>query len=200
MDWSRDISIRQKLQAIVMVTCAAALVITTVVFTFYDRATSLRAKTQDLFVSAEMIGSNSTAALAFHDPGSAREILHALQAKQHVINACIYDSDGKVFAKYSRDAAPGGFSPPPAQGNGTTIVARHMILFQNIVLDRDYIGTIYIEADLRDLDERLLRFVEIDFLVLLGSLVVAFVLSCVFGCRTIGYSLRHGERFFRFPF
>jgi hypothetical protein len=129
MDWSRDKSTRQKLQAIVIVTCAVALVITTVAFTVYDRATSLRAKTQDLIVSAEMIGSNSTAALAFHDPGSAREILRAPQAKQHVINACIYDSGGKVFAKYSRDAAPGGFSPPPAQGNGTTIVARHMILF-----------------------------------------------------------------------
>jgi PAS domain S-box-containing protein len=177
MYWPRDTSIRQKLQGIVMVTCAAALVVATVVFTFYDRATSLRAKTQDLIVSAEIIGSNSTAALTFHDPGSAREILSALQAKQHVINACIYDSDGKVFAKYSRDATPAGFSPPPVQGNGTTVIARHMVLFQNIVLKGDSIGTIYIEADLGDLNERLLRFAEIDFVVLLGSLAVAFVLS-----------------------
>src|SRR6202140_3153825 len=177
MYWPRDTSIRQKLQGIVMVTCAAALVEATVVFTFYDRATSLRAKTQDLIVSAEIIGSNSTAALTFHDPGSAREILSALQAKQHVINACIYDSDGKVFAKYSRDATPVGFSPPPVQGNGTTVIARHMVLFQNIVLKGDSIGTIYIEADLGDLNERLLRFAEIDFVVLLGSLAVAFVLS-----------------------
>jgi PAS domain S-box-containing protein len=177
MHWPCDISIRQKLQGIVMVTCAAALLVATIVFTFYDRATSLRAKTQDLIVSAEMIGSNSTAALTFHDPGSAREILSALQAKQHVINACIYDSDGKVFAKYSRDATPVGFSPPPAQGNGTTTVARHMVLFQNIVLNGESIGTIYIEADLGDLNERLLRFAEIDFVVLLGSLAVAFVLA-----------------------
>ena len=177
MYWPRDTSIRQKLQGIVMVTCAAALVVATVVFTFYDRATSLRAKTQDLIVSAEIIGSNSTAALTFHDPGSAREILSALQAKQHVINACIYDSDGKVFAKYSRDATTVGFSPPPVQGNGTTVIARHMVLFQNIVLKGDSIGTIYIEADLGDLNERLLRFAEIDFVVLLGSLAVAFVLS-----------------------
>src|SRR6202165_2425895 len=177
MHWSRDISIRQKLQAIVMVTCAVALVVATVVFTFYDRATSLRAKTQDLIVAAEMIGSNSTAALTFHDPGSAHEILSALHAKQHVINACIYDSDGKVFAKYSRDATTVGFSPPPVQGNGTTVIARHMVLFQNIVLKGDSIGTLYIEADLGDLNERLLRFAEIDFVVLLGSLAVAFVLS-----------------------
>jgi two-component system, sensor histidine kinase and response regulator len=177
MHWRRDLSIRQKLQGIVMVTCGTALVVATVVFTFYDRATSLRAKTQDLAVSAEMIGSISTAALTFHDPGSAREILSALQAKQHVINACIYDSDGKVFAKYSRDATPVGFSPPPAQGNGTTVVAGRMVLFHKIVLNGASIGTIYIEADLGDLNERLLRFAEIDFVVLVGSLAVAFLLA-----------------------
>jgi len=177
MHWPGDISIRQKLQGIVMVTCTAALLVATIVFTFYDRATSLRAKTEDLIVSAEMIGSNSTAALTFHDPGSAREILSALQAKQHVINACIYDSDGKVFAKYRRDATPVEFSPPPAQGEGSTVVAGHMALFQNIVLNGKPIGTIYIEADLKDLNERLLRFGEIDFVVLMGSLAVAFVLA-----------------------
>ena len=85
MLWCRDISIRQKLQAIVMVTGAAAL----------------------------MIGSNSTAGLAFDDPGSAREILAALLAKQQVINACIYDSDGTVFAHFDfeLDAAFCGCKP-----------------------------------------------------------------------------------------
>jgi len=176
MHWPSDISIRQKLQGIVMVTCAAALLVATIVFTFYDRVTSLRAKTQDLIVSAQMIGSISTAALTFHDPRSAQEILSALQAKQHVINACIYDSDRKVFAIYTRDPTPVDFSPPPARGEGSTVVAGHMALFQNIVLNGKSIGTIYIEADLKDLNERLLRFAEIDFIVLLGSLAVAFVL------------------------
>ena len=160
-----------------MVTCGAALVVAAVIFTLYDRATFLRAKTQDLTVSATMIGSNSTAALTFRDPSSAQEILSALQAKPHVVNACIYDSDGKVFAKYSRDPARAAFSPPPVPGHGRAIVARHMILFQDIILNGDSIGTIYIEADLQDLDDRMIRFVAIDFAVLLGSLAVAFLLS-----------------------
>jgi hypothetical protein len=100
----RDLSIRRKLQGIVTVTCAGALVVATSVFTVYDRATYLRAKTQDLIISAEIIGSNCTAALTFHDPGSVREILTALQAVPYVIHACSYDSDGKAFAQVSRDA------------------------------------------------------------------------------------------------
>jgi len=162
-----------------MITCGAALVVAAGLFTWYDRATFLREKTQDLIASAKMIGSNSAAALTFHDTRLAREVLNALQAKQHVVNACIYDSDGTVFAKYSSSPTHVDFpSPPPTvREGGTTIVARHMVLFQDIVLHGDSIGTIYIEADLEDLNDRLFRFVMIDFIVLLGSLTVVFVLS-----------------------
>src|SRR5258708_29521001 len=178
MRWYQDLSIRTKLQSIVMVTCAAALVVAAGLFTLYDRATFLREKTQDLIASAKMIGSNSAAALSFHDTRLAREVLNALQAKQHVVNACIYDSDGTVFAKYSRSPTHVDFPPPPtAREDGTRIIARHMVLFQVIVLHGDSIGTIYIEADLGDLNDRLLRSVMIDFVVLLRSLTVVFVLS-----------------------
>src|SRR5713101_3366038 len=147
----QDLSISTKLQAIVMVTCGAALVVAAVLFTLYDRATFLREKTQDLVASAKMIGSNSTAALSSHDTRLARELLNALQAKQHVVNACIYDSDGTVFAKYSRSSTHFDFPPlPTAHEGGTTIVAGHMVLFQEIVLHHDSFGTIYIEADLGD--------------------------------------------------
>jgi PAS domain S-box-containing protein len=153
-----------------------ALFVASAAFTIYDRTTFPRAKTADLLASAKMIGSNSTAALTFHDAKSAREILSALQAKEHVTNACIYDSDGKVFAKYTRDTTQVGFCPP-AQRKGSRVAAQHMVLFQDIALNGDSIGTIYLEADLGDLQDRLLRFVSIDFVVLVGSLVVAYLLS-----------------------
>jgi len=178
MRWYQDLSIRTKLQSIVMVTCAAALVVAAGLFTLYDRATFLREKTQDLIASAKMIGSNSTAALSFHDIRLAREILNALQAKQHVVNACIYDLDGTVFAKYSRSLNHVDFPAPPTdRENGTTIVAGNMLLFQDIVLNGESIGTIYIAADLGDVSDRFSRFVMIDFIVLIGSLAVVFVLS-----------------------
>jgi hypothetical protein len=63
---------------------------------------------------------------------------------------------GKVFAKYSRDLTETGSCPPPAQAAGNTVVARHMVLFHNIVPNGDSIGLIYIEADLADLNDRLL--------------------------------------------
>ena len=68
-----------------------------------------------------------------------------------MINACIYDKDGEVFATYSRDAAHSDFSPPPAQAQASAIVRNNMVLFQPITLNGESIGTIFIEADLIDL-------------------------------------------------
>jgi PAS domain S-box-containing protein len=172
-----DLSIGKKLQGIVLVTSGAALLVASVVFTVYDRSTFLQAKTEDLSASATMVGSNSTAALSFRDAQSGREVLAALQAKQHVIRACIYDKTGAAFVSYSRDAAQSDSCPPPAQAQATAIVGRNMVLFQPIIMNGEFIGTIFLKADLVDLQDRLTRFLEIDFLVLLVSLAVAFLLS-----------------------
>src|ERR1700733_13673263 len=66
----KDLSIRQKLQMIVMATSTAALLVASMVFALFDRSIFLRAKTQDLSVTATMVGSNSTAALSFGDTKS----------------------------------------------------------------------------------------------------------------------------------
>ncbi len=177
MRWYDSASIRQKLQGIVIITCGVALVMATVVFTVYDRATFLTAKTDDLATSAKMIGANSTAALVFGDAKSAQEILSALQDKPHILNACIYDAKGKVFATYRRDGAQGGFRAPAVQEDGATVGAENIVLFHKVILNGEGIGTVYLEAELADLHERLRRFIFIDFMVALSSLIVAYLLS-----------------------
>ncbi len=175
----RDLSIRQKLQGIVLITSAVALLVASVVFTLYDRSTFGLGENERILMlpGGDAVGSNSTAALSFGDQKAAKEILAALQAKQNVINACIYDKDGKVFASYRRVATESDCSPSPSQAQASAASQNDMALLQSIILNGETIGTIFIEADLTDLRERLLRFLEIDFLVLLISLAVAFLLS-----------------------
>ena len=48
---------------------------------------------------------------------------------------------------------------------------------EQIILDGESVGMIYLEADLTDLHERFMRFAAIDILVLLVSLAIAFLLS-----------------------
>jgi PAS domain S-box-containing protein len=179
MSWRQHLSIRQKLQGIVMIICGVALLVSSIVFTFYDRATFLRAKTQDLSAIGKMIQNNSTAALTFGDADSAREILSALQAEGDVIHASIYGRHGEVFAKYSRDAIDSNFSPPPFGDGGASIANNRIVLFQRIILNGESIGGLFIEADLDDLSDRTVHFAKIASLVLLASLGIAYLLCSV---------------------
>jgi len=111
----RDLSIKRKLQLIIMLTAGAALVVACGAFLAYDRLAFRSTMTTDLSILAEIVGSNSTAALSFNDPKAAEEILRGLKAKPHIVAAAIYTSDGKVFARYIRADAQQEFQPPPPQ-------------------------------------------------------------------------------------
>ena len=173
----RNVSIRRKLQAIVMLTCGAVLLVTAFVFTVFDRLTFLRSNADDLATTAEMIGENSTAALTFDDTQAAGDTLRALRAKKHVLFACIYDKSGNVLAKYSRDPAQANFSPPVPQAAGSAMVGAHRLLFHPISLGSDVVGTIYLQEDLGELHDRLVRFLEFASLVLLAAFLLAYLLS-----------------------
>lgn len=170
-------SIGQKLQAIVMIAATVPLLLVSLVLTLYDHDSFLQAKTEDLLASAQMVGSNSTAALSSGDSEAAREILGALRAKPHVMNACIYDKNGAVFAKYTRDTSNSVFSPPTRLELGTTVQINHVSIFHPIVYKGEAVGTIFIESDLLDMHDRMVRFMMAAALALLVSLVIAVVFS-----------------------
>ena len=58
-------SLREKLTAIVMVTCSTAILIACAIFAFYDVTTFKKSIADNLVTTAEITGSNITAALGF---------------------------------------------------------------------------------------------------------------------------------------
>ena len=67
----RDLSIKQKLNTIVMLTTGTALFLGFVAFVAYDIMTSRQNIARNLSMMAEIVANNSTAALTFSDPKSA---------------------------------------------------------------------------------------------------------------------------------
>ena len=173
----RDLPIRQKLQGIVVMACGAALFAAFVLLTLYYRNASIRSKTQDIETTATMIASNTTAALTFGESESAEEVLQTLRVKPRVVNACIYDKEGRVFAKYSRDAPESTFVPPLPRLPMSGIVAKHLVVFKSIRLKGEFLGSIFIEVDLADLNEQMTRFLETAPFILMFSLAIASLLS-----------------------
>ncbi|HYM10025.1 MAG TPA: response regulator [Bryobacterales bacterium] len=171
----RDFSIRRKLTLLMMLTSSIALLLACGAFIAYELVAYRNQALSELTTVAEMIGSNSTAALAFEDHKAASETLGALRADTHITAAVVYDKDGAVFAGYARDG--GALLPPRMRADGHSFEGDMVLLFRPIVLDRDRVGTIYIRSDLRQVYARLQRYIEIAGLVMLASVLVAFLLS-----------------------
>jgi PAS domain S-box-containing protein len=168
-------SIRKKLTRIILATCGASILLACTVLAVYDVIAFRRDLANNLLQTAETTGSNTTAALAFGDTQSAREILSSLKAQPQVVEACIYARDGSVFAMYARPGS--AFTPPLSRPAGMVATWRYIILFQPIWLNGEQVGTIYLKSDLENLYQRTARFGEAVLIVILASFVTAYLLA-----------------------
>ena len=151
----QSLSIRRKLQMIIMLTVGAALLVACCALLVGDTIEVRTAMRHDLQTLAQIIGSNSTAALTFNDPKAAEELLSGLRAKQHIVEACLYSGDGRPFASYRRLGTSEKSAPPAPQSDASTFANGHLILFQRIVLDGQTAGTVYLDSDLGEAQSRL---------------------------------------------
>ena len=103
--------------------------------------------------------------------------MNALRAEPHIVAACVYKKNGKLFAKYVRTPGKAGFNPPESAADSHYFKQDHLWLFQRIRFNGDTEGTILLKSDLRALRSRFLRYAGIVVLVLPGSLFVALLLS-----------------------
>jgi len=171
------LKLRHKLTLITMLTSMGALVLACAAFVGYELVTFQRTLTRDLAILGDVIGDNSTAALTFGDNEAAKGVLGSLRAQHHVISACVYGPDGRVFASYRRDPGDEAAWPERAKLDGFESSHRWVSVFRPITLDHDNIGTVYIRSDLGEMQAREKRYAWIVGMVLLASSLVAFLLS-----------------------
>jgi PAS domain S-box-containing protein len=173
----RDLSIRRKLTLIVMITTCTAILLACGAFFAFDIHTLRQSRMHDLETLAEVLGSNSTAAVTFNDPGAAREVLQSLSAKEHIMAAALYRSDGAIFATYVRDPAIAPFVFPAPESSGTRFEGRRLVVFHTILLDGHRLGTVFLASDLGEFDELLRVYSALFGLIVLSLSVVAFFMA-----------------------
>jgi PAS domain S-box-containing protein len=175
-------SIRHKLTIMIVAVSASALLAASVAFAIYDLSNFQRGMANELRTLAEVIGSNSTAAILFDDPAAARQMLAALRARKSIIAGCIFDREGRPFAVYSRDEPAPLLPKPPSRGEVIHTTWHGLVLYHEVVLEGGTIATLYLEMDISELRQRINRFV---ILLLVGFLIagsVAFGLSSRVQC------------------
>jgi len=172
---SKHKSIKQQLISISLLTTTVALLLTGIILIVDETIAFRSSLVNNLTAQAKIIGNNSTAAIAFNDYQAAEETLSALKAIPNVVSAMIYAQDGRIFARYKRADLKHFPVPSPGKEDYEFGINR-LSVFQDIALDKEIIGTIYIQSDLKELYVRIIRNAGTVIVLIALSIFVAFLL------------------------
>jgi len=175
----QNLSIKRKLTLITMLTSSIALILSSVSFLIYDLVSFRHLLSQDLMTQAQIIGYNSAGAMEFKDEPAATATLSAFTAKEDIVTAALYKPDGKIFARYSRGkAAVPAFLPSHLQVKGYRFEGGFLEVFQEVTLNGEHVGTLFLQSDMRQWNSRAKRYANILLIfVLVSGLFALFVSS-----------------------
>lgn len=183
MSYFRNASISRKLSLALIGMSVATVIFASFVFLAYDWVTKRQSMANDVTSLSEVIGSNSTAALSFNDPGTATEVLSALSAREHIQLACIYTQEASsisAFASYKRPGSSMDCPPRPATRE-TIFSLSDMSISSSITLDGEVVGTVYMNQSLDELWNSASLHLQVVLMVILTafgfSLLVASLLQ-----------------------
>ncbi|MCJ7811937.1 ATP-binding protein [bacterium] len=178
MSFFRKLYIKQKLILIIMLISSTALLFACAALIIYDQVTYRQVMIRKLHTLAEIIGNHCTAALIFDNENDAMETLSILlKAEEYIVFASLYDKNDRVFAKYKRQDAATDFLPIVPQEDGCYFEKNYLVLFQEIILEGEKIGRVYIQSNLGEIQARLQRFVIIVAFVLGILLLVSYLMT-----------------------
>lgn len=199
MHFFDQLSIRYKLVVLLGLSLGLGLLVSSLVALYStfaaERQSSLRALLQVAAITSE----NMRAALAFHDPQSATNILMPLHTNPHIRYAFVQDNAGQLLGAYQaqdttdqaaaawraditqRAAAPGGHAD---NGLRQGMKRRYHFVWYPIALEGQRIGALALLADNEAMYSKMRRFVVLQggasILILAGLLLLSWRLQLIF--------------------
>jgi signal transduction histidine kinase/DNA-binding response OmpR family regulator len=187
MRWIRNLSIVAKLRVIVVYAAAVALLVASVLYMSGEVLTQRHSIAEHLVTLAMTAGTNTTAALTFSDRADARNVLKSLRADPNIRAVTLYDAAGNVFVDVILN---GEYASPRERlrswGIHDPVSNKQVVRFSGltrvhvqvpVMLDRDHVGTIHVDADLAQLYTQLQSSLENMLLGLALAGLVAYVMS-----------------------
>lgn len=177
MQLLKNYSIRQRLTYLIMAISFISVVLTTLAISVIG-VYNLRADIiSGLNVSASIVGDRNSAALAFDDRIQAENNLNVFSVKQTIIQACLYDRNGALFARYVNDAFQGKSSCPHDLATRVVVGDDRIELLKPILRLQDKIGSIYLESTLDEVRQYIEKQTTIALSVGLMALAVSYLLA-----------------------
>ncbi len=177
MRFIRDLSIKGKLLLFAARASAVALVVSCLAFVTNDVLMMRQSKVKQLTTLAEVLASNSSAALSFFQADAAEELLGSMREHRTIAYACLFDGDGQLFASYFNDQHA-DFVPQYRTELGHQFTSDGYLDLRLPVVEQDQeIGSIYIRATMSDVYGQIWWQIGSAFMVLCVALLAAIGLS-----------------------
>lgn len=188
----RDISLKNKLRLIILLTSGILLLLMASAFITSELLIFRRSMITELLTLTDLMGMNSTGGILFEDKTAASENLASLRAKPHILMAQIFVKNDEVFASYFRDEPLQTRAKPKIMDyylSNPEVQDHHQIddnyffhndyieVFKKIIFKKDVLGTLYIQSDLKEFQERLFLAGGTITTVLLIALLLGFILA-----------------------
>jgi PAS domain S-box-containing protein len=176
----RDTPITRKLTLLFLLTSALGLLVVSAAILAYERVQFRQELVRELTTQAQIIAANTAVALTFRDVADARETLAALGVQPEILEAALFDLEGKLFATFVPIGSPAP-DPPLAPGRtGHQFDRNHLRLIHPVHLDADRVGTLALRYDLARERSRLIGKAAIVGVALVAALFIALLLSIRF--------------------
>ena len=170
-------SFAYKITLVALLATGMAVGTVTASFLALDNISSRSLLQSRLSTLADVVGQNSTAALAFNDPTAAVEILEALRAEPPVVSACLYDLSGQLFAQYKRQT--GGQSCPESRAQIPMANAKYSSVIRPVRRHGELVGMLFLSSDLQDVEKRWRRLLLVAGVLALLALGVGGIAGSI---------------------
>jgi two-component system sensor histidine kinase/response regulator len=176
----REMSLRQRLLLLTMVTSGIGVLLGCIGFLAYDMHVVRQQKMEELRSTGDLVGMNSTAALEFGDEIAGAKLLESLRTRPDIRVGILYRPDGGYVASYVRADLDRNVLPVGRAPQGMVWAKERLTYSSTVFLGSRSVGSLYLESGLTDLQERLQRFEELTAFIALGSLLVVYFLTAAF--------------------
>ncbi len=176
----RNWSIKNKLKAVIILTSLAVLLVLFLVFVLTQRNFLRNKLLQEMDVLARNLANNCAASVIFGDHRTANETLESLKANPQVAIGIIYDTEGRIFSSYHQQEtldSPTTYPSPALLDAGHLFSRHHLDSIQTIGYGSEELGLLYLRANLKMIENTLLRYIGFGFMGLGGAFVLAWILA-----------------------
>jgi signal transduction histidine kinase len=168
-----DLALQSKLVMVMVGTSVLAMGVAFLAYFAFEQVASRSEVVRQARALAEIVGTNSAAALTFGDRRAGTDTLASLRLQPGIVAARLFDSKGRPFATFRQASRSHAMLPDLAESDGTTVSGGRLRVFHKVAFRGELVGTVFLEIDLHDLRARQAYYALVLLLLMLGSVGAA---------------------------